>query len=118
MGPAKILVVGHEPMLLSTRASILNRLNRHAATSCSVDDALSHLAQEYYDLLFLCHTVDRETARALLSQIRLQYPSLKIVRLHIEPVPKGSPVVDADLRMDYQPTSWLKALDTLLLDAA
>ena len=116
---ARILIVGYEPMLLSTRASILNRLEAHVATACSVEDALWHLAQEDYDLLFLCHTVDQDSACDLLNHVNFLYPSLKVARLHVDAVPKGmTPIVDVDVRMDYQPTSWLGALDALLLDAA
>jgi CheY-like chemotaxis protein len=116
---AKILVVGYELTLLATRASILNRINLHVATACSVDDALSRLAQDHYDLLFLCHTVNEQNARKLLNQVNFSFPSLKVVRLHIGAVPKGVlPIVDADVLMDYQPLSWVKVLDALLAEAA
>ncbi len=119
MERARILVVGHELMLLSTRVSILTRLGMHATAAGSAEDALSHLAQHYYDVLFLCHTVDEYTARNLLNQVNFLYPSIKIARLHIEPVSENMlPVVGADVRMDYRPTSWLGVLDALLVDAA
>lgn len=106
-------------MLLLTRASILNRLEAHVATACSVEDTLWHLARENCDLLFLCHTVDRDSVCDLLNHVNFLYPSLKVARLHVDAVPKGmTPIVDADVRMDYQPTSWLGALDALLVDAA
>ena len=59
-------------MLLSTRASILNRLEAHVATACSVEDTLWHLAQEDYDLLFLCHTVDQD--KRMRSSESRQFP--------------------------------------------
>lgn len=68
-------------MLLSTRASVLNRLEAHVAIVCSVEDTLWHLAQENYDLLFLCHTVHQDSACDLLNHVNYLYPSLKVARL-------------------------------------
>lgn len=67
MQSSRILVFGHDPILLSTRTMILRREGFDVLTSSDLPQATRLLDQHPVDLLILCHTAHPEEQQTLLS---------------------------------------------------
>jgi DNA-binding NarL/FixJ family response regulator len=75
----RILAVGHDQMLLSTRVSVLNA--RWFAKAVSPRETLDALRKESFDLIILCHSIPiRETA-SLVKTVRKNFPNVRILTL-------------------------------------
>jgi CheY-like chemotaxis protein len=70
---AEILIVGDNPMLLQTRADLLNRWHISTATA---KEAIQVVHSAAYDLLIICQTVSDAAAGQLIDEARKTNPNI------------------------------------------
>ena len=63
----RILLIGDDSNLLSTRALLLAEWQTTAIHS---HDALSSVSSGNYDLIVLCHSIETDTVKAIVAQVR------------------------------------------------
>jgi PleD family two-component response regulator len=75
----RVLAVGNDEMLLSTRISILKR--RWLVKAARPSEALNILENELIDVVVLCHSIEPTEARTLVEALRKTWPSVRILAL-------------------------------------
>ena len=70
MGHVHILAVGQDPMILSTRSSILRSAGHYVVPMSSIGASVELFQDEDFDLVLLCHTVSVEDRDWLTRAIR------------------------------------------------
>src|SRR6266702_3120365 len=75
----RILLVGYDRALLTTRASIVN--TRWSAESASPKDVLPFLREDSYDLLVLCHSLEPAESTSLIQSVKENFPAIRILAL-------------------------------------
>lgn len=75
----RILAVGHDQLLLSTRVSVLNA--RWFAKAASPREALDALRAESFDVMVLCHSIPIRETTSLVKTVRKNFPNVRVLAL-------------------------------------
>lgn len=70
MSLASILAVGQDPMVLSTRCSILRSAKYTVRSASSVEEAFDLFRKADFDLVLLCHSIPVEGHDRLIQVVR------------------------------------------------
>lgn len=89
----KILLVGHDVHLLSTRAAVLNKAGADVS-SCEGSQAVRRVVTEKPDLVVLCHSLLEGDAESIADEIRRCCETTKVLAVLSE-VGSESPLHDA-----------------------
>ena len=113
--PHQIVAIGAYEALVKSRAWVLRAQDYHATWGLE-EDALKLLQSNDYDLLLVCSSVSVQNASELIRHAKNQAPKMCVVRLVN---PGVSPSIDVDLAdevvsFDYDPSTWINAVDRLL----
>ena len=113
--PYQIVAIGAYEALVKARTWVLRAQDYHATWGLE-EDALKLLRRNHYDLLLVCSSVSVQIASELIRHAKNQAPKMCVVRLVN---PGVSPSIDAELAdevviFDYDPSTWINAVDRLL----
>ena len=109
---ARILSVGDDEDLLSTRLAVLQ--TRWSAKSTDCAGALKFLQSEAFDLLLLCHSIPEEEAKSLVQAVRKNFPAARILALETSPGSANSLGACATAVTAHGPSSMLDKIAALL----
>ena len=76
-----ILIVGDEINLRTTLAAIFQRAGYAITTSCSAKEALQHLGQRGFDLVFLDLKMPNRNGLNLLYELKCRHPAISVIIL-------------------------------------
>ena len=76
----RILLVGHDLRLLSTRAAVLQKISDHVA-SCNAAEALTFLESETPNLVVLCHSLSAEDAQRIADKAHGRSEGTRVLML-------------------------------------
>jgi DNA-binding NtrC family response regulator len=76
-----ILIVGDEINLRTTLAAIFQRAGYAITTSCSPKEALQHLGQRGFDLVFLDLKMPNRSGINLLHELKCRHPAIPVIIL-------------------------------------
>lgn len=108
----KILAVGNDEMLLSTRVSILE--TRWFAKAARPSETLNILQKEPIDIVVLCHSIELSEAGSLVEAIRQRWPGVRILALERVAGAADELSACATAVAANGPSSLLNALERLL----
>ena len=76
----KILLVGDNFSLLATRVAILAKMSA-GAVGCNPAELATHLGNEKFDVVILCHTLHESTRRSVIANARRRWPEVRILQI-------------------------------------
>lgn len=77
----RVLILGHDTTLLSTRGRILELAGYQVSTVQKIEAAENAFSNEPYELNILCNTLSSEQRRSLLACARSRQPATKTLIL-------------------------------------
>jgi hypothetical protein len=99
---SKILLVGNDFRLLTTRAAVLARTMANVVC-CNTAEAAQTLQNESFDLVVLCHSLTEKQISETTEMTHLRLPTARILRV-ISDIsqewPRGGPAFDATSSSD------------------
>ena len=111
----RILIAGSDEVLVATRADLL-RSSSYSVSTCQPEATIDGLQSEPFHLLLVCCSIPFEDASTVIRKAHEDFAHLCIVRLLSSDHPALShPVAHAVVVIDYNPKSWLKEVDRLLI---
>ena len=111
--PPRILIVGHDPLLVETRSAILQNSGLRAIGASSAAEAARISRREEFDALVLCHELSQQDKQMVMQEARRRKPRSKVIALYsITP----SEASGADLAVDSHdgPEAFLEAVHSIL----
>jgi DNA-binding response OmpR family regulator len=90
----KILLVGEDFQLLSTRAAILSKLS-DKVTCCNSSEFLEHIKDRDFALVVLCHSVRAEVGCEVVKETRRRWPKARVLQVALGNDQSLACVVDA-----------------------
>jgi hypothetical protein len=108
----RILLVGHDRTLLTTRASIVN--TRWSAENASPREVFSFLDQEPFDVMILCHSLEHAESASLIRLVKQNFPETRILALEKSRGTASQLEADATAVTVEGPTEMCSQIQTLL----
>lgn len=110
-GPVSlILIVGHDAVLLNTRAMLLESAGYIVESAYSVEEAVRRFRAGDFDLVVACHSIPDEEREGLVEMIRDGGAATPVIFVSINPCPDRY----ADLNIGNHPSVLLNAAQELL----
>jgi DNA-binding response OmpR family regulator len=75
---SKILLVGNDLRLLTTRAAVLGKTNA-SVVCCSAVEAMKVLETETFNLVVLCHSLEEKQAAEIIEMVHGRLPETRIL---------------------------------------
>lgn len=110
----RVLAVGDDQSLLSTRLDVLN--TKWSARIASSKDALAFLKEESFDVLVLCHSIHSTEAISLVTSVQRDFPEVRILALEELPGSRAHLNPNATVVSAGGPTKMFDAIEKLLSD--
>jgi hypothetical protein len=108
----RILLVGNDRTLLTTRASIVN--TRWSAENTFPKDVLSVLGQKDFNLVILCHSLEPKESESLIRLVKENFPEIRILALEKSRGTASHLEVDATAVSVEGPTEMFTQIEALL----
>ena len=86
-----ILLIGDDEFLLQSRAAVLRRLKAKTVTTRA--ENLESFVSDSYDLVVLCHTIEREHRSSVRNRVRRLWPRTRVLQV-VEYAPHVSDALD------------------------
>jgi CheY-like chemotaxis protein len=108
----RILLVGDDRILLSTRAAIVSK--RWSAECASAKNSLQALRKKPFDLIILCHSLETVDRASLVHAVRQHFPDIPILALERAQETATHLPVDARAVSSEGPLEMCNAIEALL----
>lgn len=115
MQPARILSIGVDSDLLSTRNLVLRKAGYLVASATDLQRARQLLQRAWFDLVILCHAIPKEKREEAVEEIRRVQPKTSVIALRAGGEELNA-AVDATIE-SYNPESLLESLADILSHA-
>jgi CheY-like chemotaxis protein len=112
MSTNPILAVGQDPMISSTRISVLRGAGYKVESAASAQQAIDRFRSEDFSLVILCHTMPPEERRRLARLIRASGSSIPVV--YVQPLIESSTDGLADAIIGSHPNELLSGVEEAL----
>ena len=116
MATNSILAVGHDPLIASTRSSVLRGAGYAVESATSAEQAIDRFRSQDFDLVILCHTIPLEERRCLARLIRASRSFVPV--LYVQPLVEPSTDGLADAIIGSHPNELLSGVEEALNQAA
>jgi DNA-binding NtrC family response regulator len=112
MQPARILSIGVDSDLLSTRNLVLRRAGYHVASATNLQRATRLLQRVWFDMVILCHAIPKDQREEAVGKIKSVQPNASVIALQAGGEGLDTPV-DATIE-SYNPETLLQSLADIL----
>jgi CheY-like chemotaxis protein len=107
-----ILAVGRDPMISSTRISLLRGAGYAVESATSAEQAIKKIRSENFGLVILCHTIPAEERRCLARLVRASGTPIPVI--YVQPLIEPSMDGPADAIIGSHPSELLSGVEEVL----